>query len=31
RRFPTLALAGELTWNGRLNLRGPVAVSVTTR
>lgn len=30
RRFPTLALAGEITWNGRLNLRGPNAVPVTT-
>jgi cytochrome P450 len=30
RRFPTLALDGELSWNGRINLRGPVAVSVTT-
>jgi cytochrome P450 len=29
RRFPKLALDGEVRWNGRLNLRGPVAVPVT--
>jgi cytochrome P450 len=29
RRFPDLALDGGLTWNGRLNLRGPVGVSVS--
>lgn len=29
RRFPNLALADTVTWNGRLNLRGPVAVPVT--
>jgi len=29
RRFPGLALDGEITWNGRLNLRGPVAVPIT--
>jgi cytochrome P450 len=23
RRFPTMALDGEVTWNGRINLRGP--------
>jgi cytochrome P450 len=28
RRFPTLSLAGELSWNGRINLRGPNAVPV---
>jgi cytochrome P450 len=28
-RFPTLALADAITWNGRLNLRGPLAVWVT--
>jgi cytochrome P450 len=31
RRFPGLALDGEVTWNGRLNLRGPVALWVTSR
>jgi cytochrome P450 len=31
RRFPGLALDGEVSWNGRLNLRGPVALWVTTR
>jgi cytochrome P450 len=30
RRFPTLRLAGDITWNGRLNLRGPLAVPATT-
>jgi cytochrome P450 len=30
RRFPELRLAGELHWNGRLNLRGPAALPVTT-
>ena len=30
RRFPDLALAGEITWNGRINLRGPLTVPVTT-
>ncbi|HEX4359850.1 MAG TPA: cytochrome P450 [Pseudonocardia sp.] len=29
RRFPDLALAGEITWNGRINLRGPLEVPVT--
>jgi cytochrome P450 len=29
RRFPALALAGELSWNGRINLRGPNAVPVS--
>jgi cytochrome P450 len=28
RRFPTLALDGEVAWNGRLNLRGPSALNV---
>jgi cytochrome P450 len=28
RRFPTLALAGEPKWNGRLNLRGLASVEV---
>ena len=23
RRFPSLALAGDVEWNGRINLRGP--------
>jgi cytochrome P450 len=29
-RFPTLTLADPITWNGRLNLRGPLAVWLTT-
>jgi cytochrome P450 len=29
RRFPTLRLAGDITWNGRLNLRGPLTVPTT--
>jgi cytochrome P450 len=29
-RFPGLALAGEVTWNGRINLRGPAHLPVTT-
>jgi cytochrome P450 len=29
RRFPELALDGEVAWNGRLNLRGPSALPVT--
>jgi cytochrome P450 len=29
RRFPTLTMDGELTWNGRINLRGPRTVPVT--
>ncbi len=28
RRFPELALEGEVSWNGRLNLRGPAALPV---
>jgi hypothetical protein len=30
-RFPRLALAGDVVWNGRINLRGPshLPVSVT--
>ncbi len=31
RRFPDLALDGAVRWNGRLNLRGPVALPVTVR
>jgi cytochrome P450 len=32
RRFPNLRLAGDITWNGRINLRGPrdLPVTVTT-
>ncbi|NUP02361.1 MAG: cytochrome P450 [Nonomuraea sp.] len=30
-RFPALALSGEVRWNGRINLRGPVSVPVTVR
>ncbi|WP_028925478.1 cytochrome P450 [Pseudonocardia acaciae] len=30
RRFPKLALADTVTWNGRINVRGPVSVPVTT-
>ncbi|MDQ3578079.1 MAG: cytochrome P450, partial [Actinomycetota bacterium] len=30
-RFPTLALAGPVGWNGRINLRGAATVPVTTR
>jgi cytochrome P450 len=29
RRFPGLALAGDIRWNGRINLRGPLAVPIT--
>ena len=28
-RFPDLALAGDVTWNGRLNLRGAASVPVS--
>jgi cytochrome P450 len=28
-RFPELGFAGELTWNGRINLRGPAKFPVT--
>jgi len=28
-RFPRLALAGDVTWNGRINLRGPAHLPVT--
>lgn len=28
-RFPDLALDGEVTWNGRINLRGPAHLPVT--
>ncbi|MDQ3401921.1 MAG: cytochrome P450 [Actinomycetota bacterium] len=30
-RFPALALAGPVGWNGRINLRGAATVPVTTR
>jgi cytochrome P450 len=30
-RFPDLAFNGELTWNGRMNLRGPATFPVTVR
>jgi cytochrome P450 len=29
RRFPKLALDGDIVWNGRLNLRGPAALPIT--
>jgi cytochrome P450 len=29
-RFPGLALDGEVEWNGRINLRGPKRLPVTT-
>jgi cytochrome P450 len=29
-RFPDLALDGEVTWNGRMNLRGPAHLPVST-
>ncbi|MCL2541414.1 MAG: cytochrome P450 [Nocardioidaceae bacterium] len=28
-RFPDLALAGDIEWNGRINLRGPVGLPVS--
>jgi cytochrome P450 len=28
-RFPGLALDGEVTWNGRINLRGPAHLPVS--
>jgi cytochrome P450 len=28
RRFPELAFAGDVRWNGRINLRGPLAVPI---
>ncbi|MFI0443960.1 cytochrome P450 [Actinomadura sp. 6N118] len=28
RRFPDLALAGEVEWNGRINLRGPATLPI---
>ena len=28
-RFPNLALAGDVTWNGRINLRGPAHLPVS--
>ena len=30
-RFPKLGFAGELEWNGRINLRGPAKFPVTVR
>jgi cytochrome P450 len=30
-RFPGLALDGEVTWNGRINLRGPAHLPVSVR
>jgi cytochrome P450 len=30
-RFPRLALDGDVTWNGRMNLRGPARLPVTVR
>ena len=30
-RFPGLALDGEVTWNGRINLRGPAHLPVSLR
>ncbi|WP_163512728.1 cytochrome P450 [Fodinicola acaciae] len=30
RRFPDLRLAGEVSWNGRINLRGPATLPVAT-
>ncbi|HEV7647362.1 MAG TPA: cytochrome P450 [Actinophytocola sp.] len=30
-RFPALSLAGDVTWNGRLNLRGAASVPVSAR
>ncbi|MGX7827036.1 cytochrome P450 [Actinokineospora sp. 24-640] len=30
-RFPGLALAGDVEWNGRINLRGAARVPITTR
>ena len=29
RRFPSLALAGDVAWNGRINLRGPAHLPVS--
>jgi cytochrome P450 len=29
--FPGLALDGEVTWNGRINLRGPAHLPVALR
>jgi cytochrome P450 len=31
RRFPGLRLDGDVTWNGRLNLRGPAALPIAVR
>ena len=28
-RFPSLALDGEVTWNGRINLRGPAHLPIS--
>jgi cytochrome P450 len=30
-RFPGLALDGDVTWNGRINLRGPARLPVLAR
>jgi hypothetical protein len=30
-RFPGLALDGAVTWNGRINLRGPAHLPVSLR
>ncbi|MFF8675961.1 cytochrome P450 [Streptomyces sp. NPDC015242] len=30
-RFPRISLAGDVTWNGRINLRGPATLPVTLR
>ena len=30
-RFPGLALDGDVTWNGRVNLRGPANLPVLAR
>jgi cytochrome P450 len=30
-RFPELSLGGDVTWNGRINLRGPAALPITVR
>jgi cytochrome P450 len=30
-RFPALALDGEVTWNGRITLRGPARLPVLAR
>jgi cytochrome P450 len=30
-RFPSMALAGDVAWNGRINLRGPACLPVSVR